>query len=125
MSMDVQEIIDHKEISFRYQMLSRFKMDCAYFIGWGRRNARHLWAGDVGEHISNMKALWNSFPEDGKPEWLTYEDILEYERKMTLTTKTPYKCPHCGCDFESYPCYDTHGEFTRCLLCDKIFPTEN
>ena len=27
-----------------------------------------------------MKELWNLLPT--KPEWLTYEDIEEYERKM-------------------------------------------
>ena len=29
-----------------------------------------------------MKALWNTFPEDGKPEWLTMEQILNYEKQM-------------------------------------------
>ena len=29
-----------------------------------------------------MKALWDSFPEDGKPEWLTMEQILNYEQEM-------------------------------------------
>lgn len=30
-----------------------------------------------------MKKLYNSFPEDRKPEWLTFEQILEYEKLMT------------------------------------------
>jgi hypothetical protein len=29
-----------------------------------------------------MKALWESFPVDGKPEWLTMEQILNYEQEM-------------------------------------------
>ena len=29
-----------------------------------------------------MKKLWDSFPEDGKPEWLTMEKILSYEERM-------------------------------------------
>jgi hypothetical protein len=29
-----------------------------------------------------MKALWNSFSEEDKPEWLTWEEIEEYERMM-------------------------------------------
>ena len=41
-----------------------------------------LWAGDEKSQIENMKALWNSFPEEDKPEWLTWEDILEYEKQM-------------------------------------------
>ncbi|MDG3045521.1 hypothetical protein OE903_23190 [Bacillus sp. B6(2022)] len=29
-----------------------------------------------------MKKLWNSFSIDDKPEWLTWEDILDLEVKM-------------------------------------------
>ncbi len=29
-----------------------------------------------------MKILWNSFPDDQKPEWLSFEDILAYERRL-------------------------------------------
>lgn len=29
-----------------------------------------------------MKKMWDSFPEDGKPEWLTMEKILSYEERM-------------------------------------------
>lgn len=32
--------------------------------------------------IEYMKALWWSFPESGKPEWLTLEEIKDYERRM-------------------------------------------
>lgn len=34
------------------------------------------------DRIGYMKALWESFPEDGKPEWLTMEQILGYEERM-------------------------------------------
>jgi len=26
--------------------------------------------------------MWNELPDDAKPEWLTWERILEYEEKM-------------------------------------------
>lgn len=29
-----------------------------------------------------MKSIWDSFPADGKPEWLTVEQIENYERRM-------------------------------------------
>jgi len=29
-----------------------------------------------------MKFLWNDFMDEGKPEWLTWNDVLEYEKKM-------------------------------------------
>lgn len=41
----------------------------------------------VDEHISKMKSLWNGFPPDQKPEWLTWEQILDYEKAMRGDTK--------------------------------------
>ena len=29
-----------------------------------------------------MKELYNKFPKDKKPEWITLEDIEEYEKEM-------------------------------------------
>jgi hypothetical protein len=69
--------------TFRYMMLSRFQSDCKYYLGNGNRNAEHaLWAHDEKEHIQNMKDLYNTFEESEKPEWLTWEEILEYEKQM-------------------------------------------
>ena len=68
---------------FDYMMLSRLKMDCDYFLGYGDRYEAHLWAGNIPGQIAEMKKIWRKFPEEGKPEWLTWEDILDYERKMT------------------------------------------
>lgn len=68
--------------TFRYQMLSRMQGDCNYYLGYGNRGKKSLWAGDEKEQIETMKALWNSFPDSKKPEWLTWEEIIEYENKM-------------------------------------------
>lgn len=77
------ERILHSEASHRYAMLDRMRSDCEYFLGNGNRYSENLWArGDVQQHIENMKVLWNSFPEEGKPEWLPWEKILEYEKQM-------------------------------------------
>lgn len=65
----------------QYMMLSRLQSDCEYFLGWGNRNEKHLWAGNVKEHIEEMKRLWNILPE--KPLWCTMEQISNYERQMT------------------------------------------
>ena len=70
-------------LQFRYQMLDRMKQDCEYFLGHGNRATKYLCAGSVADHIEYMKALWRSFPESGKPEWLTLEEIKDYERRMT------------------------------------------
>lgn len=75
-------ILSHDE-TFRYQLLDRMRSDCVYYI-WYERSCRgnHLWAGTVKDQISIMKGIWNSFPEDGKPEWLTLEQIETLEAEM-------------------------------------------
>jgi hypothetical protein len=67
---------------FDYMMLSRLESDCKYYLGNGNRNKKHLWAGDAKAQIKEMKKLYNELPENRKPEWLTYEEILEYEKLM-------------------------------------------
>lgn len=71
------------EPRFRYMMLDRLRQDCEYFLANGGRSARVLWAGSVKDQIENMKALWNTFPKEDTPEWLTWEDILEFEKRMS------------------------------------------
>lgn len=66
----------------RYMMLSRMKQDCDYYLGNGNRSTNQLWAGDEKSQIENMKALWNSFQKEDKPEWLTWDELLEYEKQM-------------------------------------------
>lgn len=73
---------------FNYMMLDRLRSDCDYYLGYGNRNKSRLCYGSVKEHIENMKELHNSFPEGQKPEWLTYESILEYEKQMSEQAKT-------------------------------------
>ena len=70
------------EPRFRYMMLDRLRQDCNYYFGNGGRNPKNLWAGDEKDQIQTMKDIWNTFPKDDTPEWLTWEDILEFERKM-------------------------------------------
>lgn len=70
---------------FNYMMLSRLQSDNDYFLGYGNRSERNLWADNVDSHIAEMKRLWNILPEDGKPEWLSMEDILKYEKEMKKT----------------------------------------
>jgi hypothetical protein len=73
------DFLKHDE-SFRYRLLSRLQNDCEYFLGWGNRCAKHLWSGNVKDHIKDMKALYNSLKE--KPEWLSWEQILKFEKEM-------------------------------------------
>ena len=71
-----------RDDEFRYQLLNRLQEDCKYYLGCGNRCKKYLWSGNEKDHIQDMKKLYNSFNFDKKPEWLTWHDILEYERKM-------------------------------------------
>ncbi len=71
-----------QEDPFRYQLLDRMNMDCRYYLKYGNRCAKFLWAGDEKLQIAYMKAIWNSFPDDKTPVWLTWEEIEAYEKAM-------------------------------------------
>jgi hypothetical protein len=62
-------------------MLGRLQMDLEYYFGNGKRCDRHLYYQDINEHLEEVKKLHASFPDDLKPEWLTLEQIAEYEEK--------------------------------------------
>lgn len=68
------------DYKFEYMLLGRLESDCKYFLGNGNRYEKDLWAGSVEKQIAKMKELWNLLPE--KPEWLTLEQIEEYEKQM-------------------------------------------
>ena len=63
-----------------YQLLSRLKSDCDYFLGAGGRSEKHLWAGNVRDQIAKMRELYADLPE--KPDWITTEDIDNYAQRM-------------------------------------------
>ena len=79
--MKVEQVSEDKK-KFHYMLLSRLQCDCNYFLGNGNRHVNHLWADTVEEHIAKMKELWLSFAENDKPEWLSWQDILHYEKEM-------------------------------------------
>ena len=78
---DLDWILGRSE-SYQYQLLDRMRMDCDYYLENGQIYGNHLWAVSEKEQIAYMKAIWNNFAEDKKPEWLTWDAILEYEKKM-------------------------------------------
>lgn len=71
-----------KTFRFEYMMLGKLNdnanayfnrpADCRY------RNDRAI--GGIKETVEEMKELWNKIPDGIKPEWCTWEQILEYER---------------------------------------------
>ena len=74
-----------KEFEFEYMLLSRLDSDCRGFLSEGDcrfHNERNIWGTTIESHIAKMKELWQRFPEDLKPEWCSWEQILDYEKKM-------------------------------------------
>ena len=80
LSNEMQMMIDGS-YQHEYMMLGRLQQDCEYYLGYGQRSERNLWADTVQDHIHAMKRYYNQVPI--KPEWLSYKDILRYEAKMT------------------------------------------
>lgn len=78
---DLTWVLDRSE-KYRYQLLDRMQSDCKYYLGYGNRNPKYLWAGDVEQQIEAMKLIWNSFTAEEKPEWLTWEQIEKYKTDM-------------------------------------------
>ena len=74
--------LTNKPNDFKYAMLSRMISDCRYFLGNGNRAEKHLWAGNVEDQVTLMKALYNSFKDDEKPEWTSMNEIEELEKEM-------------------------------------------
>ena len=52
--------------------------------GFGIRSTGRLWAGDEARQIEWMTRLYDGFPEDEKPRWLTREEIAEYANRMLV-----------------------------------------
>jgi len=69
---------------FLYMLLSRLKGDCEYYLGFGNRRNSCLWSLSPESHIENMRKLHDCLDE--KPEWLTLEEINNYEVKFKDTS---------------------------------------
>ena len=79
---DIKKLLAEHDNEFLYKLLGRMKADCDYYLGYGNRYPKHLWAGDEKAQIEYMKAIWNHFKDDAKPERLSMEDIVDYENRM-------------------------------------------
>ena len=85
---------------FKYQLLDRLKQDCEYYLGYGNKNAKYLWSKNEKQQIEDMKALYNSFKDDEKPEWLTMEDINNYAKEMGVNNINESDESFSGIEFE-------------------------
>lgn len=91
--MDYEHLqsILRSEPAFRYQLLDRMRTDCEYVLNSPAPSAKYLWAGTPEDQIAYMKAIWESFPKDSKPEWLSMEEIEAYEPRMKALLARPIR----------------------------------
>lgn len=75
-------LVMDEDVRHDLMMLSRLKHDCDYYLGYGNRNAASLWAHDEVEQIKAMRLRLAALPAEHKPDWLTEEQVNEYEAKM-------------------------------------------
>lgn len=101
---------------FQYRLLDRLKQDCEYFLKAGGRNPKHLWAGSPEKQIAKMREIYDNFPDDEKPEWLSAEDIDKYEKQMLGECEE--NCSECGkpvaeceCGKDEKPIVEAVAEF--------------
>ena len=82
-----------KRFQFEYMMLSRLNDDAQAYFGHGNEdedkwdcryhNEYNIWGRNITDLVAEMKKFWQRIPLDIKPEWCTWKQILEYERKIT------------------------------------------
>lgn len=77
--------IAKRELTFRYQMLSRFIEDTKYYLK--TRSPKHLWSLDPIDHADNMLFLYDSFSKNEKPEWLTQKELDYYVKELYDSAK--------------------------------------
>ena len=83
-SMTIEEVLQH-DLKFRYMLLGRLQADYEYYLGFGNKSPRRLWAGSEKTQIEYMTKIHDSFRGNEKPEWLTMEQIKEYSKAMEVT----------------------------------------
>ena len=71
-----------KDSKHLYMLLGRLQQDCEYYLGFGKKLKKHLWALDEKAHINEMLCIYNYLSE--KPEWVSMDQILEYKEKMRV-----------------------------------------
>ena len=58
--MTIEEVLQH-DLKFRYMLLGRLQADCEYYLGFGNKSSRRLWAGSEKTQIEYMTKIHDSF----------------------------------------------------------------
>ena len=93
--MTKEEVLQHDK-KFRYMLLSRMQSDCEYYLNYGNRNPKRLWAGDEQRQIEYMILLHDSFKEDEKPQWMKLSTIKRECLSLSPDAKSSCSRPDGG-----------------------------
>lgn len=86
-------VLEHDE-KFRYQLLDRMKQDVQYVLRQAEANVddfeernwkaivNNVFWGGTENHFSTMKELFNSFNEQGQPEWYSLSQMDSEKRRL-------------------------------------------
>ena len=69
-----------RDAGFYYRFLSRLITDCRFYLGYGNRCVKHLWAHDTKKQAALMREVYNALP--AAPEWCSLEMICAFDRAM-------------------------------------------
>ena len=75
------------DVDHRAMLLGRMRSDVEYYLNNGTAygySDGNLWAGNFEDHLTYMKALYDSLPEHRQPENLTVEKIEGYRSKYNM-----------------------------------------
>lgn len=114
--------------SFEYQLLDRLKSDCEYVLAEYRRSEtqgdssregrklaqKFLWANNAKDQIAKMKELYRKLKV--KPEWITLEDIAEYERQFKGILGKDYRGDHEYVGASNNPFYDKLSDYNKRIV---------
>lgn len=117
-----------QEYQLDYQLLNRLKSDCDYYLGYGNKNDKDLWAKNPYEQIKKMEELYDKLPV--KPEWLTREEIQIYAEKMNVAKKQKEELTSDDLEVLSYYTEDmtleeiAYESYKKVWVMEHISPTE-
>lgn len=83
--MNMQLIQLNSQMPYKYRMLGRLQFDCESYLYGLAPGTHRLWAGNIDDQIKTMKSIYESL--EVKPDWITMEQIEEYEKQMKRITK--------------------------------------
>ena len=62
--MTIEEVLQH-DLKFRYMLLGRLQADCEYYLGFGNKSSRRLWAGSEKAQIEYMTKIHDRMADNG------------------------------------------------------------